>query len=146
MGPTPSKNKQNTMPALSGEAQLKQAFQRIDVNNDGTLDAAELLQAFEKIGEKPTVAECKAMIEEVSPGNDCIRFPEFVVLHEKITSGQVPSVTGLAKLIKSAWEDVIANNIKTVKKNEVTTKVSRTATEATDEAPQGEKYKLGKKT
>lgn len=61
---------------------------------------------------------------------------------EKLRNGEVPRTTGLATLIKDTWEDYIKDRNKPIEKNQM---MKGKGSEFKDEAPQGQKYKLGSK-
>jgi len=123
---------------------LRKVFRTLDLDGDGSLNAQELLKAFEKTGSRPTLTEVYAMIAQVDTNGDkAVSFEEFKDMAEKIKTHQIPATTGLPQLIKSVWEDYIAQLNKPLEKNKIT--VVKTATKYLDEAPQGQKYKLGQK-
>lgn len=58
-----------------------------DIDGDGVLNAAELLKAFEKIGQKPTLAQIQQMIEEIDTDKVFSLF-FFFVLKEMLFKNQ----------------------------------------------------------
>jgi len=128
---------------MSDEERLRKIFRSIDLDGDGSLNATEITKAFEKSGSKPSPTEVFAMIAEAdTTGNGVIDFNEFVQMFEKVKSGAMPKTTGLAQLIKTMWEDYIEQINKPVEKNKM---MKGKGSEYKNEAPQGEKYKLGSK-
>ncbi|EFA83364.1 hypothetical protein PPL_04157 [Heterostelium album PN500] len=131
----------------ANRANLERIFKQLDTNGDNILDVNELSIAFGKAGQKPSLSEIYAMIQQVdSTGKGTVSFDDFCKLVERVHRGELPSSTGIASLIKGAWEDFIVSVNKPVEKN-IPTKVSKKGKgEAHAEAPQGEKYKIGGKT
>eukprot|EP01133_Synstelium_polycarpum_P013307 gene13307-15642_t len=126
---------------------LQRIFKALDVNGDNILDANELAIAFNKAGQKPSLSEIYAMISQVdSSGKGTVGFDDFCLMVEKVHRGEMPSSTGIASLIKGAWEDYIEAINKPVEKN-VPIKVSKSGKgEVHKDAEQGQIYKIGGKT
>ena len=91
------------------------------------------------------------MIKEVDSNNSGeVDFDEFVDLYQKVQNGEVPSTTGLAKLIKAIWEEHIANMNKPTPKNTASVQEEKRTvvvekakpSEFNQAAPEGQKWKL----
>jgi hypothetical protein len=127
----------------ANQDKLQSIFKSIDLDGDGVLTAPEILKAFEKSGQKPSLSEVYAMIKSVdTKGNQTVDFGDFCTMVEKVNRGELPRVTGIASLIKGAWEEYIVNINKPVEKNKVIKVMKGGKGEAKPEAPQGSKYKL----
>jgi hypothetical protein len=127
----------------ANKEKLLKIFKSLDLNGDGELDATELSKAFEKSGQKPTLAEIYSMIATLdTTGSQTVNFDEFCTMVEKVYNGQLPKSTGIPSLIKGAWEDYIVNLNKPVEKNKVIKVVKGGRGEAKPDAPQGQKYKI----
>jgi len=131
---------------MPDEGKLRTIFRALDLNGDGTLDAAELQTAFAKSGQKPSLAEVASMIAEYdSSGNKSIDFKDFTTMVQRVSSGAVPSSTGLPSLITGAWEDFIIAVNKKPEKPQPKKIGGKGGGEAQPEAPQGQKYVIKKK-
>ena len=68
----------------SSKAKIKKyqrAFHEFDEDNSGEIDCVELQKVFNALGQTPTEAEVKAMIDEVdADGSGTIGFDEFLTL------------------------------------------------------------------
>ncbi|KAK6170336.1 hypothetical protein SNE40_018750 [Patella caerulea] len=62
-------------------SQLKETFAAFDENGDGAITTSELGKVLKSIGQNPTEAELKDMINEVdADGNGTVDFSEFVTM------------------------------------------------------------------
>merc|ERR1712071_311631 len=69
------------MPASTDE--LREAFTMFDKNGDGCISGKEIGKVMQSLGQNPTNAEIKDMINDIdTDGNGVIDFPEFVTLME----------------------------------------------------------------
>jgi len=128
------------------EGKLRTIFRSLDLNGDGTLDAAELQTAFAKSGQKPALSEVYAMIAQFdTTGTKSVNFTDFCTMVDKVRSGAVPSSTGLPSLITGAWEDYIIAVNRKPEKNIPKKIGGKGGGEAQPEKPQGEKYVIKKK-
>jgi len=136
----------NYLEMAANRDKLLSIFKSIDINGDNVLDPTEILKAFEKYGEKPPMSDIYAMVEKVDTDKDgTVNFDEFCDMVEKVHRGELPRATGIASLIKGAWEDYIQNVNKPVEKNKVVKVGGKGGGVANNEAPQGQKFKIEKK-
>ncbi|KAL0233448.1 hypothetical protein PCE1_001963 [Barthelona sp. PCE] len=62
-------------------AEFKEAFSLFDKNNDGSISISELSVVMRALGQNPSNAELRDMINEIdADGNGTIDFPEFLAM------------------------------------------------------------------
>ena len=66
-----------------------QIFRQLDLNGDGTLSASEIMKAFEKAGQKPTLADVYSAIDSVdTTGTRTICLEDFRRMSERMDRGE----------------------------------------------------------
>lgn len=68
-------------PSFESDEDFHHIFEMFDLNRDGLLDAQELMDAMERIGERITLEQCHSMIREADlDGDGNINFEEFCTI------------------------------------------------------------------